>query len=99
MIQQVIQIATHPAVAIVASILTGWLTRKAYMNWRYGPPRNKPELIRDTITHQILADRAVERLDIEEIEALETEVQDELESAFGEDICFQITALDEVRDD
>lgn len=95
--QALLNILTHTITTILGSLAVGWLARRYYINWRYGPPKDSVEIVRDSLMYKIAAEQAIGRLTTEEKLALEKEVTEVMEEHYGEGSEFRITDVEEER--
>lgn len=97
-VQSLLNVLTHPVTTTLSSVAIGWFAWSYYVNWRYGAPKGQPELVRDSLMHKIAAERAIQRLTLDQKRGLEAEVDAEMKEHFGDEAAFEIRALDDERD-
>ena len=95
--QALLNVLTHTVTTILGSLAVGWLARRYYINWRYGPPKDSVEIVRDSLMYKIAAEQAINRLTVEEKLALEEEVTEEMKEHYGEGSVFRITDVEDER--
>lgn len=87
----------HPIVQFLIYAWAGWILHWHYTSWRHGDRQNQIELVNNSIAHQIVANKAIEKLDREERQELEEEINEQAEESFVNHLSFQIAPDDKEK--
>lgn len=77
----------------LASALAGAAGATAYWSWRRRPTPSQMELVHQNTALTILAGEAMARLDADERETLEQDINEQMEAAFGPDAEMEVVEV------
>ena len=94
MVQPLLNFLTHTITTTLGSLLVGWYARRYYMFWRYGPPKDSIEIVRESLMYKVATERAITKLTDNEKRELEKEVTEVMKQEYGDNASFEIRDID-----